>query len=633
MRKILFWLGIIAIFIFILFIWDIFRTAFIKRVPEYGSLILLDKEWQIITDKWKIGWYMIPYTWSLNTPIVDAIIAIEDNRYWEHGGIDLYGKMWSVWENIRAWWIVRGGSTITEQYIKNLYYPWAKRTIVQKLREAIMAIIIENTELKEDILRGYLNWIYFWNSLYWLASLEHKYYEWKELNEDDILDSITRINIPNIHKENKDRVLAYREKIQRRLSIWTEETGLFKEYKRDSIDRYPLVTQHVQNALTHFCIWETEELMKWTERINVDICSSPNQEIRLTIDRDLMEYSRIALKTTLDPIGNKNVTNWAIYIYNPTRKKVLAYIANTQDSRGKESAIDMIQERRSVWSILKPFVYLLALENGYDSNDFILDDTKVYPTGYDNKWFVPLNYTEKPYWPVRLREALWNSLNSSTVRLTEELGIGHVYDFFKKNNLDLNHDASYYGYGISLWWVELTLQNIVESYENLIPLNDPNLYLLQDILKDPNNRSRTFGISSILNTSLPIPVKTGTSTEFRDNWTVSYTEDAIIWIWVGNSDASPMIDVSGVSWAWPLWHTVAEYMISRGFIKNNETIPPSPLRVLEICLDRKCYQKELKLSKKERSPKSRPIQGIYYESEFITQMTDEEMKKWKIIRE
>jgi hypothetical protein len=74
-------------------------------------------------------------------------------------------------------------------------------------------------------------------------------------------------------------------------------------------------------------------------------------------------------------------------------------------------------------------------------------------------------------------------------------------------------------------------------------------------------------------------------------------------------------------------------MISRGLIKNNETTPPSPLRVLEICLDRKCYQKELKLSRKEKSPKSRPIQGIYYENEFITQMTDEEMKKWKIIRE
>lgn len=113
----------------------------------------------------------------------------------------------------------------------------------------------------------------------------------------------------------------------------------------------------------------------------------------------------------------------------------------------------------------------------------------------------------------------------------------------------MEHDAGYYGYGISIGTVELSLENIVQAYATLTDINNPEKYMIAKILSDSRNRARTFGISSILNTSIPIPVKTGTSTDFRDNWTVSYSPDAIIGVWVGNSDNSPMIEVSGVTGA------------------------------------------------------------------------------------
>ena len=108
----------------------------------------------------------------------------------------------------------------------------------------------------------------------------------------------------------------------------------------------------------------------------------------------------------------------------------------------------------------------------------------------------------------------------------------------------MDRDAGYYGYGISLGTVELSLENIVESYAYLTNISDPNIFLIGQALSDSKNRARTFGVSSILNTSTDLPVKTGTSTDFRDNWAVSYDRDAIIGVWVGNSDASPMEDVS-----------------------------------------------------------------------------------------
>jgi penicillin-binding protein 1C len=113
----------------------------------------------------------------------------------------------------------------------------------------------------------------------------------------------------------------------------------------------------------------------------------------------------------------------------------------------------------------------------------------------------------------------------------------------------MEHDAGYYGYGISIGTVELSLENVVQAYKTLTDINNPEKYMIAKILSDGRNRARTFGISSILNTSVPIPVKTGTSTDFRDNWTVSYSPDAIIGVWVGNSDNSPMIEVSGVTGA------------------------------------------------------------------------------------
>lgn len=105
-------------------------------------------------------------------------------------------------------------------------------------------------------------------------------------------------------------------------------------------------------------------------------------------------------------------------------------------------------------------------------------------------------------------------------------------------------------------------------------MTDANSWQIAQILADPRNRSRTFGISSILNTSIPLGVKTGTSTDFRDNWTISYSPSVIIGVWVGNSDGSSMGDISGVSGAGPIWHQIAEYMIKSGHIKPQKSIPP-----------------------------------------------------------
>ncbi len=206
----------------------------------------------------------------------------------------------------------------------------------------------------------------------------------------------------------------------------------------------------------------------------------------------------------------------------------------------------MITRRRSVGSILKPLIYLMALKNGADTEDLILDAMRSYPTD-QGKNFIPFNYIPSSYGPLPLKEALANSLNSATVRLTEHIGITKVYDTLRVYGLDLEHDVGHYGYGIGIGTAELSLENVVKSYAHLTDITQADEYLISETLKNPKNRARTFGISSILNTSIPLAVKTGTSTDFRDNWAISYSPEIIIGVWVGNVDGSSMRDVSGVA--------------------------------------------------------------------------------------
>lgn len=627
MKKTIIW-SILFCFISVywVYVWAIFPLS--SWQINYGNIRLMERTGKVITKK-PLPWgLMIPYKWTMTGTILEAIKKIEDKRFDAHHGIDIYGKLWSIRENLRAWETVRGGSTITEQYIKNVYYPWAKRTYLQKIREALWALYIESLYSKEYIFRKYLDTIYFWNRTYGLETILETSYPWKnieELSEDNILDIITRIKYPNINNTTKYKAILYRELLKKKLWYNSLNKDIQNYEAWQWYDTYPILTEYVKKAKTLYCEWKKDALEKIALSIPWDICNSSSIELHLSIDGDLMNYATQLLENTIRSIEKENVTAGAIYVYDPKKKKILTYIWNRPGQ-----AIDMIQERRSVGSILKPFIYLLALQEWAEIEDFVLDDMRVYPTGIWDKQFIPQNYNPKSYGPVRLREALWNSMNSATVRITETLGLWKVYDFMKECGLDIDHDVGYYGYGISLWNVELSLANIVESYSLFLDTADTNIYLMQQILSNEKNRAKTFGISSILNSSINLPVKTGTSTDFRDNWSVSYHDAAIIGVWVGNSDGSPMKDVSGISGAGPIWHNMAEYMIKKGIIHEKRNNLPKWVNESYICMDAQCLRKERTFLKNQNVIKSRPIDKIYYASDFFSIITESEKEKWNI---
>ncbi len=153
------------------FAWDISRIVSKNPDHEFGRIILRDRNGVILTDRGMPGGYSESFSGSIDTPLVQSIISIEDARFYEHHGANMEAKIASLYQNIRANGIVRGGSTITEQYIKNAYFASAPRTIPQKIREMIAAIIFENHFSKEEILRKYLDTVYMGNGYYGVATI------------------------------------------------------------------------------------------------------------------------------------------------------------------------------------------------------------------------------------------------------------------------------------------------------------------------------------------------------------------------------------------------------------------------------------------------------------------------------
>ncbi len=620
-------LSLIIAFCFILYeaIW-IYLLLW-RNSENIGSMRILDRNNHIIAELPRNGGYAIPYQWNLDEKLIKDIIQIEDKWFYNHHGIELEAKIASLYQNYQAKKIVRWGSTLTEQYIKNTYFSEAPRTFTQKIKEAFWAGILEFKFSKEEILQKYLDTVYMGNGIYGIQAAIDTYF-WKNisnLSEEEIIEIITRLHSPNLGEWSQ----GYRDMISQMLYNKKSEKIIESRDRYISKNLFPLLTLRIQKEVSSYCNWKINSLIEFVKVIPWDICSSAFIRLSTTIDKDLMKFSENTLEGILSPLEEKNVKNGALYIYSPKEQKILAYIGN-QKKWSDGNAIDMIKERRSVGSVLKPFVYLMALENGNDGESLILDDTKIYKTDTPGKEFLPENYVPKSYGPIPLREALGSSLNSATVRLSESIGIGRIYDFYKKSWIDLDHDSGYYGYGISLGWVDLTLENIVHAYTSLIDISDPSRFLLYNILSDSKNRARTFGVSSILNTSIPFAVKTGTSTDFYDNWTIGYNSDAIIGVWVGNTDRSAMNDVSWVSGAWPIFHHIAEYMIEKGMISSPNIVVPRGIIESSICLDIPCNQKVLGYTREWITRKSRPKNNLYFESDFITPLTFEEKRKWKI---
>lgn len=604
-------------------IWSVIGTESLK----IGRIQIYDRDGNLLTNLPKEWWYSMNYTDHFDYTLIQSILQIEDRRFFSHFWVDIIGKIWALKENYSAWFTVRWGSTITEQYIKNTYFPHEGRNVWQKIQESFWAILLEIRYTKEEILRKYLDTIYMGNGIYWVETALETYFPEEKiwtLSEGAIIEIITRIKYPNLSEGSEN----YKNTIQRKLWLTELSEALPKRGKPQYTDIFPFLTNRLEWEIHLYCLSLENHLSDYVLTLPQDICKMKDLVLSTSIDMNITLEAATILEGTLFPLEEKNVHNGSIYVWSEKEKKVLAYVGNRINAR--ENAIDMITKKRSVGSVLKPFVYEMMIEKWASPESLILDDTRVYETEVATQSYIPENYIPKSYWPITLREALGNSLNSASVRLSEKIGIWRIYEKFRSLWFDLDHEAWYYWYGIVLWAIELSLENIVHGYRSLTSLEKDDKFLLFEMLSNPENRAQTFWISSILNTSIPLAVKTWTSSDFRDNWVIGYNNDIIIWVWVWNTTNESMDDISWITGAGPIYHAIAENMILRWYIRPLNISMPTNIAYTLTCLDIRCLQKNSSYIPVGWSRKSRPASHLYYKEDFVTDITTEEQSEWKI---
>lgn len=600
MKKI-FWI-IFGIWAVSFFTYCFFPIIFYDEKKENipGNILVTDRNGKIIIDKTKPNGYKKNWEIDLDSQFVKSLIEIEDKNYYSHFWIDIFSKLWALKANIFSGKIVSWWSTITEQMIKNKYFIWSKRSYLQKAREATLALYFSIFYTKDEVLTQYLQNIYLGKNNYGLPAAMEVFFDKQSvhmLSDQEQVILLSLIKYPSIFSTWESHFQNYTHKIKNKL---------WYSYKTKN---YLLPSKN------------NVEILPWAKNYP-------------TIDADLQLYAKEVLNSTLQELAHKNVTNGAIFALNPQTKEVLIY----QWSRDFYSSeidgeFDVIQSPRQMWSTLKPFAYALGLEKWAGSESFLVDIDTQYESFQDEKTYTSSNYNHKNYWLIRYKKALWNSLNNASVRLVKELWLFQTFDFYKENWFDFLEHAEHYWYSFVLWSPDITLKNLVESYKNLIPwweknnISEETKFILYDILSDPDNRDLSFWVHSILNTSIPLAVKTGTSSNFRDNVVISYHPDLIIWVWVGNNDNSSMTGVTWITWAGYIWYQIAEKAIQLWYITQQEIPKPDGILDANYCLDIQCFRQEnIYVTDKKSQYFSAIADQIYDPKDIFINISQEEEK-------
>ncbi|MEH1919701.1 penicillin-binding protein 1C [Nostoc sp.] len=543
---------------------------------------------------------------QVSPQFIHAILAAEDGSFYHHGALDMKAIIRAAKEAIHAKRIVSGASTITMQLARML--DPVPRSFSGKMQEIWLSWRLAAGMNKDEILAAYINRLPMGGNIYGVEAAARIYFSIpaSELNlaQASLLAAIP--NNPTYFNpyEHWERLKQRQKYVLNRMV----QEKYISEANATRTSAEKVVFQSRQRgiiAAPHFLFWLANQFDKTQ--------TEQNSPIRTTINRPLQQFVEAQLQQVISSLAANNVHDAAALVIDNHTGEVLAYVGSPDYfNEAKLGRNDGVQALRQPGSTLKPFVYELALEKGLIRPNTILADVPAHYAIPGAKLYSPTDYTEKFLGPVRVRVALANSLNVPAVRVLEKVGVETFLERLHQLGFEhLNQTPEYYGLGLTLGSGEVSLWELARAYLSIarfgdaIPLvstfsNSPiptdamnrvstsytlSNYgiwqLITNILSDNHARATAFGVNSVLNLPFPSAVKTGTSSNFRDTWTVGFTTDYTVATWVGNFNGEPMRQVSGVTGAAPLWNRIMlhlhEHQEPAGFP------PPEGLVQLPIC--------------------------------------------------
>jgi penicillin-binding protein 1C len=502
---------------------------------------------------------------------VDAIVAAEDGRFWHHGPLDGAAAVRAVWQLLREHKVVSGASTITMQLARML--DPVGGGVVGKTAQIWGAWRIAAGSDRAQILEAYVNRLPMGGNIYGVEAAARIYFGTTAARLDLAQASLLAA-LPNdpTGLDPYDKLAALRSRqsyvLERMVADGYVTQAQASAAKAEGISLRPRGGGIV--AAPHLLFYIAPALPPGTSRV------------RTTLDRPLQEFVEEQVRQTIGDLAGHDAHQAAALVVDNRTGEVLAYVGSADYfDRSELGSNDGVQSLRQPGSTLKPFLYQFALQERSIHPNTILEDVPSYYAIPGGELYSPSDYSGDYLGPVRVRVALADSLNVPAVRVLSSIGVSSFLDRLHALGFaHLTHPPEYYGLGLTLGSGEVSLWELTHAYLTAArggvaiplrtiyrgsssvptlerPVGDSTSWaLVADMLADAHARAASFGVNSMLAPPFPAAVKTGTSSDYRDTWTVGYTTEYTVGIWVGNFDGRPMRNVSGVTGAAPLWNRI-----------------------------------------------------------------------------
>ena len=551
----------------------------------------------------------------------DATVAVEDAGFYDNPGIDLRGIVRALLLNYQAQEIVSGGSTITQQLVRNVLLPPEERTRIsfeRKLREAILAYRVSREYSKAQILGLYLNEVYYGNQAYGVEAAAQAYFG-KHVWELSVPEATLIAGLPQSPTvlDPLTNLKGAKDRQQITLNLMVKY-GFLTQAQARTAYRSPLTfkPQTTDLVAPHF-VFYIRKLLE--DRYGPDVLYRGGLRIVTSIDLHWQAEAQRIVRERIAELRERHASNAGVIMLAPDGE-ILAMVGSVDyNDASIDGQVNVTLSPRQPGSALKPIVYAAALQRGWTPATVIWDAPVEFPQP-DGSVYAPLNYDESWHGPQRLRMALANSLNIPAIKTLQFVGVENFVELAHRLGITTLNDPARYGLPLALGAGEvrlLDLTNVYNTFRNGGRARDPIAilkitnshgevlesadlgearqvlgergeqiaYLITDILSDNQARQYMFGPGNVM--ELPdgrlAAVKTGTSNEWRDSWAVGYTPDITVGVWVGNSDNSPLEEVAGSNGAGTIWRAIMElYHQGRG---PQPFVRPSGLTSVGICSD------------------------------------------------
>lgn len=557
--------------------------------------------------------------------VKQATISIEDKNFYKHYGLDFIGILRAA-VNTLSGKRLEGGSTITQQLVKNALLADTKRTITRKIREAVLSLITEVAYSKDQILEMYLNQAPYGGTTYGIETAAQTYFG-KNAKSLTVAEAALLAGLPQAPTKyspfgaNPDLAINRQHQVLRRMF----EDGYLTQKEADEAQNQKLIFSTKKSTIKapHFALMVRDQLV---DKYGEDLVNLGGLRVTTTLDLSLQEYTQATLAAEVKKVNRLRISNGAALITKPATGEILAMIGSVDYfSEDIDGNVNVTTRPRQPGSSIKPVNYAVGLMNGWTASTMLLD----LPTCFNvisQKLYCPKNYDNTFRGGVQMRFALGNSLNIPAVKILALNGLDSFIATASAMGITTFTDPSRYGLSLTLGGGEVFMTDMAVAFGTFansgvtVPLNpilkvetfdgrvleenhptdtadyvgslhenwstfwnrthpfvaetgsqkvrvtlpEEVAFIISHILLDNNARIGAFGPSSqLVIPGKTVSVKTGTTNDLRDNWTIGYNPDYLVATWVGNNDNSAMSYVaSGVTGASTIWNKVMKHVLS-----------------------------------------------------------------------